>query len=418
MSYEAEKDTIGCLLINEDAIEKVYGILSPEKFENPTLGRVYYEIKKAYDNGQKIDERLICFQMADIDSEFLLPLLIECANDAPLTVNVEKYARQINNEWKVRQLGNLMNINPEANDIDEQLKSLEKSLSELQSDRVSSQQTMADLVRQNQDQRFNEDKPQGIKFNMRELDDILNGVDGGDIFLLCARPAVGKTAFMLQMALGVAKQGKTAHIFSLEMTNAQIYDRLVAHESGISMARIRRATNYLGEEEKSFTGANKTLEELPIVFNDDIYKVSEMKQEIKKSKADIVFIDYAQLLRPESNYKGNRMAEVGQISHSLKQLAKELNIPFVVLCQLNRVVDETREPSMNEIRESGDFEQDASIITLLWNTNDDRTEKGVKVDKNRSGETGKYKTGYDGKTFTFGTLFKPKEEETPFDTFD
>ena len=97
-------------------------------------------------------------------------------------------------------------------------------------------------------------------------------------------------------------------------------------------------------------------------------------------------------------------------------MAKELKVPIIVLCQLNRVMDETKEPSMNEIRESGDFEQDASIIILLWNTKEDRTEKGCKVDKNRNGTTGKVKLNYIGKNFLFTEEdFVQTDEATPFD---
>ena len=415
MSYEAERDTIGCLLIDNEVIERVDGILSPEKFENATLGRVYYEVKQAYDKGQRVDERLICFQLSDLDSDYVNQLLLDCYENATTSVFIEKYAKQVNDEYKARQLSNLLNMNPDAKNIDEQLKNLCSSVEVLQSDRTSTQRTMKQLVKEHSANRFNENKKQGIKLGISELDNMLNGLDGGDVALICARPAVGKTAFLIQLARNVAGQGIGSHVFSLEMTNEQIYDRFIAHESGISLTRIRRGISYVNNEEELFTGANKRLEDLPLFFNDDKYTVTDMRAELRKSGAKIAFIDYAQLIHPESYYKGNRVAEVGQISHALKQLAKDLDIPVVVLCQLNRVIDETKEPSMNEIRESGDFEQDASIIMLLWNTKEDKTEKGIKVDKNRSGETGKFKMNYEGKTFTFSTNFVSSDEETPFD---
>ena len=416
MSYEAERNAIGCLLLDNSCIEKVYEVLSPEKFENATLGRVYGVVKDAYDKGQQVDEQLICFQMSDINQENLMKMLVDSVEHSTTSVLIDKYAKQINDEYKTRQLKKLVTIIPETGSIDKQLENISKAVDTLRNDSKQSSSTLKELVREYSSKRFVEGREQGVRIGIRSVDNILQGVDPGDICLVCARPAVGKTAFALQIALNTAKEGYRPHFFCLEMSKEQMYDRLVAHESGINMTRIRRAIKYIGEEENLFKQANKTLEDLPITIDDDIYTVSKMKAAVKRSGSNLVIIDYAQLIKTESNYKGNRAAEVGDISHSLKQMAKELKVPVIVLCQLNRVMDETQEPSMNEIRESGDFEQDASIIILLWNTKEDRTEKGCKVDKNRNGTTGKVKLNYIGKNFLFTEEdFAQTNEATPFD---
>ena len=236
-------------------------------------------------------------------------------------------------------------------------------------------------------------------------------MDKGDVVLVAARPAVGKTAFATQIALNTSKTHCTA-LISLEMTNEQLYDRIIASESGIELNRIRRACNTNSTEWDIFESANESLGKKKLVLVDDITTVSEMYMFLKRKGAEIAVIDYAQLIKPESRYKGNRYAEVGDISHGIKQMAKKLNIPIVLLTQLNRVADETKEPTMAEIRESGDFEQDASVIILLWNKTEDKKEKGVKVDKNRNGETGKITLNFDGRVMKF-TEFA-KVEETPF----
>lgn len=416
MSYEAERNAIGCLLLDNSCIEKVYEVLSPEKFENATLGRVYGVVKDAYDKGQQVDEQLICFQMSDINQENLMKMLVDSVEHSTTSVLIDKYAKQINDEYKTRQLKKLVTIIPETGSIDKQLENISKAVDTLRNDSKQSSSTLKELVREYSSKRFVEGREQGVRIGIRSVDNILQGVDPGDICLVCARPAVGKTAFALQIALNTAKEGYRPHFFCLEMSKEQMYDRLVAHESGINMTRIRRAIKYIGEEENLFKQANKTLEDLPITIDDDIYTVSKMKAAVKRSGSNLVIIDYAQLIKAESNYKGNRAAEVGDVSHSLKQMAKELGVPIIVLCQLNRVMDETKEPSMNEIRESGDFEQDASIIILLWNTKEDRTEKGCKVDKNRNGTTGKVKLNYIGKNFLFTEEdFVETNEATPFD---
>lgn len=416
MSYEAERNAIGCLLLDNSCIEKVYEVLSPEKFENATFGRVYGVVKDAYDKGQQVDEQLICFQMSDINQENLMKMLLDSVEHSTTSVLIDKYAKQINDEYKTRQLKKLVTIIPETGSIDKQLENISKAVDTLRNDSKQSSSTLKELVREYSSKRFVEGREQGVRIGIRSVDNILQGVDPGDICLVCARPAVGKTAFALQIALNTAKEGYRPHFFCLEMSKEQMYDRLVAHESGINMTRIRRAIKYIGEEENLFKQANKTLEDLPITIDDDIYTVSKMKAAVKRSGSNLVIIDYAQLIKAESSYKGNRTAEVGEVSHSLKVMAKELGVPIIVLCQLNRVMDETKEPSMNEIRESGDFEQDASIIILLWNTKEDRTEKGCKVDKNRNGTTGKVKLNYIGKNFLFTEEdFVQTNEATPFD---
>ena len=131
---------------------------------------------------------------------------------------------------------------------------------------------------------------------------------------------------------------------------------------------------------------------------------------------DIIIIDYLQLVRPDDRYRGNRYAEVGEVSHALKALATELHIPIIVLTQLNRSTgDATIEPSMAEIRESGDVEQDASIIMLMWNLTEDRQTKGLKVDKNRQGKVGKEALKYAGDTMRFIETDEELEEadDTP-----
>ena len=136
---------------------------------------------------------------------------------------------------------------------------------------------------------------------------------------------------------------------------------------------------------------------------------------LKRNKVDIAIIDYLQLIKPESRYKGNRYAEVGEVSRSLKKLSQKLDISIVALCQLNRTVDEFKEPSMNELRESGDFEQDASQIILLWNLDDKRERKGLKICKNRNGELGNCEMEFDGKTMKFIDSEWKGGEDSPFD---
>ena len=215
------------------------------------------------------------------------------------------------------------------------------------------------------------------------------------------------------------KAGKRVSLFNLEMSNEQLFQRLIAHESGITLSRIRGATALNGREESElFDSGLESIKELGerLRMCDSMFKVSHMAAEMRRHKSDIAIIDYAQLIKPESDYKGNRTAEVGQISHSLKMTAKRLKIPVIVLAQLNRLstTTKTKEPTMSELRESGDFEQDADKIVLLWNKTEDKKLKGVKVEKNRMGNTGKIEMRFDGAIMKFDEVEFVGAYESPF----
>lgn len=179
-------------------------------------------------------------------------------------------------------------------------------------------------------------------------------------------------------------------MFSLEMTNKQLYERILARESGIVLNRITRAQSFIGNEPQIFEDANKSLSELKdfMEFHDDIYTLGDIRRYARG--CDVIFVDYVQLVTPETSYKGNRYAEIGAISHEFRRMAKKLNVCVVLLAQLNRVSESlaTKEPSMSELREGGDLEQDAAQVILLWNKTEDRKTKGIKIDKNRHGEPG------------------------------
>jgi replicative DNA helicase len=240
------------------------------------------------------------------------------------------------------------------------------------------------------------------------------------MIVIGARPSVGKSAFVTQIASYMCKQGKRVGFYNLEMQDKQIYERILAAESGIGLKRIKRALAFTGDERERFERANDNIKRLyqGLVVNTGAKKISDIRSESRHMNYDIIIIDYMQLILPEDRYKGNRFAEVGQISHEIKALAMELNIPIIALSQLNRVSvgKDTKEPTMAELRESGDVEQDASIIMLMWNLNEERTVKGLKVDKNRQGEVGKEKLNFEGHIMRFiedGSEFTEAEDDIP-----
>ncbi len=243
------------------------------------------------------------------------------------------------------------------------------------------------------------------------------------MIVIGARPAVGKSAMITQILMSVGAAGKRVLFYNLEMRETQVYERMLSRQSKIKLNRIRRGRSFLGDERSRFDTANEELKKLDIWISSGVKSVPEIRNECRNMGADCVVIDYLQLIKTDRRYS-NRSSEVGDISKSIKALAMELNTPVIVLSQLNRVseIRETKEPTMSELRESGDIEQDASIVLLLWNLDEnDRSRKGLKVEKNRQGQQAKLYLEFDGDSMEFQELHKPedgfvpaKRQETPF----
>lgn len=410
---ETEKAIISCLLTKPELIEETE--LNPEMFTNEYLGMIYFEMKEQHDRGQQADVVTLSDGLAEkIPPEILGSVLMECMSGESFTGNFGQYTRILQKEYAARQLNGFINHNKiDGKNIDNVVSMLSGLIDGMGGKRGNCE-TASDLVKRYSKDLFNENRRQGIPLGYPNIDNILQNLDEGDMCIVAARPSVGKSAITTEIALNIAKKGYRVGMFNLEMTNEQVYQRLIAHESGIELRRIRRAINFLGDEKMKFDRGNKIIDSLGdnLILIDDCQKVSEISKAIKTHKMDIAIIDYAQLIESESNYRGNRYAEVGAISHSVKRAAKKYKIPIILLAQLNRKSEqtETKEPTMGELREAGDFEQDASQIILLWNKDEEKRTKGVKIDKNRQGEVGKTELIFDGKTMHFSQV----EEETPF----
>lgn len=395
MSYEAEKALIGCLLI--DASEKEDISLLPEEFTDDLLGQIYFQFLVS--DGQ-LDPILI---KSNIRSDYypedvVNQVLNECVGSVSTSVEITKYADIIHSEYKKRVIDRAYNSGKSMEEIIDVFESL---------DDKKKTYTIDSIIKEYAPQMFTPNTDIGFDTGFAEIDGSLNGLFKGDMCIVAARPGVGKTAFALEIMLNLAKKGVKTSMFSLEMTNKQLYQRILSRESGIVLNRITRAQSFIGNEPQIFEDANKALSELKdyMEFHDDVYTIGDIKKYARGS--DVIFVDYVQLVAPNSSYKGNRYAEMGAISHEFRKMAKKLNCVVVLLAQLNRVSESlaTKEPSMSELREAGDLEQDAAQIILLWNKTEDRKTKGIKIDKNRHGEPGiKFEMSFDGAVNKFSQV--------------
>lgn len=432
MSYLAEQNVIGSLLLDKNCMDEIYNILSSDMFTSELLGRIYLEFQKGYDNRYDVNPAVIVQKLCgDHFPEYLIIEEIKnCTVNTTTSATVKTYADVIVSEYKARRLDDILGaIKVSPNDVNGQIGRIIASLEALQDGKSAASKSLPVIVRENKDKYFKDNETEKTYIGFSKLDDLLGGLEGGDMIVIGARPAVGKSAFVTQIASNLAECGKKVGFYNLEMQEKQVYERFVVSQSGIGLTRLRRAKKFLGDEKERFDKANEVLEKKDnIVITTGSKSVSEIRAESRHMGYDIIIIDYLQLLKSDKEYRGNRYAEVGAISKAIKALAMELNIPIIALSQLNRVSEarDNKEPTMAELREAGDIEQDASVIIMMWNlSQEDNSKKGCKVEKQRQGQTGKVVMNFNGDLMRFEETgesvkeaqewAKSKDDDCPFE---
>lgn len=243
----------------------------------------------------------------------------------------------------------------------------------------------------------------GISSGFTDFDQMTNGFNPSDLVILAARPAMGKTAFALNLALNAAKTNKSILIFSLEMSSSQLLQRFIAIEAGIGLQKIR--TGFLSENDWGRMGlASETLMKTQLNIADlpnaTVMEIRTVARRMKAAgKLDMILIDYLQLIKGSSGKNENRQQEISDISRSLKGIARELDVPIIALSQLSRATEQRadRRPMLSDLRESGAIEQDADMVAFLYRDdyyNEESEAKGITeiiIGKQRNGPVGTIK---------------------------
>lgn len=400
-TYEVEESIIGALLIDSSLVGKVCDTLQPEMFTSSVLGRIYLEYLRAYDIGKRptfAEIQQNCIGDNYSESE-VSDALMRAATNTVISTEINGSAEVLAKEYRLRQAEiTIRNMALEGSQIDDQLADLIGQLERIVERKKIDTFTLAEIAEANKGQYFTKDKKRQL-FTGTQIDNQTGGLEGGDVIILAARPAVGKSVFAGQMALNWAKQGLRVGYYNLEMQPEQLYERWLASESGIKMGTIRKATSATEDVWRRFNVANEVFAQVGVnlVVTSGTKTVSEIRREIRHMNYDVLVIDYMQLLEPEGTYQGNRAAEVADISRGIKAIAMENKIPVIALSQLNRASElkKSKEPTMAELRESGAIEQDASIVILMWKEGDS-DERQFNVAKCRQGVPGKCSMTFDG----------------------
>ena len=406
---EAEKGILGCILIDQSCLYDIYGKLEPKMFENEFCADAFKEILVMYDCGNTVNimqlaQRIECHKY---DAKFVLEQLKECAIASPTSTMAKYYASTIMKEYKsrvVKELFSKASLMPK--DIEDTISYCLTQLEGLKNAEENGLKSIKQIVSENKDHYFVPDKPtSGIRFGFYKMDICLGDLAKGDVTVIGARPAVGKSAFVLQIIKHMCKKGFKVGYFNLEMKEGQVYERLLSSIGGLELPRIKNANAFLGEEKKKFDNANDEMSEYSLYISPS-RKVSKIKSECRHQEFDVVVVDHLQLTQSDKNWNGNRNGEIGENSRYLKSMAMELNCHIIIISQLSRGVEhrDDKEPMLSDLRESGDIEQDASNVIFLWNMSDNEkynTYKGVKIAKNRQGVLMREGLKFDGEHMDF-----------------
>ena len=419
-SLEAEQSVLGAILIDSQCITEVVGIVKPEDFYLQQNREIYEAIYTMFNYSQTIDPVTVLDKLRELgyyhdnSRDYILQLM----EITPTAANVVRYAGIVRDKAMLRGLGEagtdiVEMVSEQVGTPSEMLETAEKKIYALRKgergDSLEHIGTIMVKVFDHLTELSQSDSAiPGLSSGLRDLDMKINGLNKSDLILVAARPAMGKSAFALNLGVNVAKKyKKTVAIFNLEMSREQLALRLLASESFIDMSKL--ATGKLSEEEwGKLCMASAALSQTDIRIDDNpSVTVADINAKCRRlDNLGLVVIDYLQLMQGSGYGKNNenRVVVVSEISRSLKIMAKELNVPVVCLSQLSRAVESRtdKRPILSDLRESGAIEQDADSVMFLYRDdyyNPDTEEKNVAeciVSKNRHGETGTVKLQWFG----------------------
>lgn len=411
-SIKAEQSLLGAFLLNNESVNKVADILSPEHFFLPIHQKIYNGVQKFMDRGLIADPMTLRNYFAQ-DEAFkengieCFDYLICLVSEASLTSDIRSLAVILQDLYIRRELielGQQAVIDAYKDDIQQsaldRIEVVEQQLfnlatqGDISTNCVKLDAAVADTLIDVENIISGKRKISGISTGFEELDKMTGGLQQSDLIIIAARPSMGKTAFAVNIAYNVVQSlyqkhaeiihdnnktpsvhdaGSSVAIFSLEMSAKQLTNRLLSIATGIESTKIR--TGMISKTDFALLSrVSNKISSLPLFMDDTpALTISAIRTRARRMKRqhnlELIVIDYLQLIRPSiQNSNTNRVQEIGEISQGLKALAKELNIPIIALSQLSRAVEsrEDKHPQLSDLRESGNIEQDADVVAFLY----------------------------------------------------
>lgn len=407
-NIEAEKAVLGAILIDKDAIIRVADFLKPEFFYDSRHQSIYETMLELFDAREPIDLVTIPDRLRKkkiLKEVGGVSYITELVNETPTASNIESYGRLIKDAHIRRKLiqvsAELGNLGfDETSDVNDLLDSAEQKLfgiseAQLRGEFVPLRRALEANFDMLDELYRHKGQLRGVPTGFKSLDDKLNGFRQSNLIIIAARPSVGKSALMLNMAQYAAVQHKVPiGVFSLEMSTDELVTRMVAAEANVDSFKI--TSGQLNDDELAAYGqASGVLADAPIYIDDTpSISIMELRTKARRLHVDkgiqMIMVDYLQLMRGRTTE--NRVQEVSEISWGLKAIARELKIPVVTAAQLNRAVEQrggAKVPQLSDLRESGSIEQDADVVMFLSRPDDEnRSEVNLILAKHRNGPTG------------------------------
>ncbi len=431
-SLEAEQSVLGSMLIDKEVVPVVMEILKSEDFYRPDHKEIYDVIIELFDRAQPIDlitvsERLKLHGKLDLVGG--LEYLTNIATEVPTTANVKHYAKIVEEKALLRKLikasSDIVDLGYNASEeVSFILDKAEQNIFDILQKRSSQgfvpiKDVLVDTFNKLEELYNNSGNITGIPTGFADLDFKTSGLHNSDLILIAARPAMGKTAFALNLAQNAAVHSNVpVAVFSLEMSRDQLVNRMLCSEAMVDSNRMK--TGKLEDNDwQKVAKALGPLSEAPIFIDDTPgISITEIRAKCRRLKLEhnlgLVIIDYLQLMQGSRSKSENRQQEISEISRSLKILAKEINVPVITLSQLSRAPEARTDhrPILSDLRESGAIEQDADIVMFLYRDDyyNPETEKKniaeVILAKHRNGSTGTVELVWLGQYTKFANLEK------------
>lgn len=432
---EAEQAVLGSTLTDQDAVIAAIETLRPEDFYREDNKIIFEAIMNIYNRAEPIDIITLKAElssMGKLDSVGGLEYIVQLPDKVPTTANVERYIKIVEEKAMLRKLVKTANEiislgYDETENVEDIMDTAEKKIFDVmqrknQKGYTAIKDILVESFTQLEELYNQKQHVTGVPTGFIELDNRTAGLHGSELILIAARPAMGKTAFALNIGTYAATRANVpVAIFSLEMSKEQLGNRILCSEALVDSNKVR--TGKLEDEEWA-----KLAETSGELSNAEIYvddtpgiSVMEIRAKCRKLKLEknigLVIIDYLQLIQGSGKRGASREQEISEISRSLKILAKEINVPVIALSQLSRAVEgrPDHRPMLSDLRESGAIEQDADIVMFLYRDdyyNEDSEKKNIAeviIAKQRSGSTGTVELAWLGNYTKFANLEKYRE---------
>ena len=413
-SIEAEQSVIGAMLMDAEAIDAAAEILKEEDFYARQYGVLFSAIQEMHEKGTAVDPVTLqnCLQEKNLPPEIYgSSAIIELIEQVPTSANIRSYAKIVAEKSLLRKLiraGEEIagSCYTQKDELDVIMNQAEKKIFEISQKRDASgfvpiRQIVLNAIEKIEYASHIKGNVTGLSTGFTDLDSRTAGFQPSDFILIAARPSMGKTALVLNIAQHlVLKEDRCVAIFSLEMSKEQLTNRLFSMESHVDAQKIRTGDMTEQEWADLIESAAKIGESRLIIDDTPAITVTEMRSKCRKYKMEygleMVIVDYLQLMSGSGKSGDSRQQEISDISRSLKSLARELNVPVVSLSQLSRAVESrpNHRPMLSDLRESGAIEQDADVVMFIYRDdyyNQDSDKKGIAeiiIAKQRNGPIG------------------------------